>query len=253
MGRSEVTCSSLPPLLFSSDLCWYESVSLRLGLLHWHQWSHGSSYSWWIWSNGNVYSKKNSNVQEVLDKYSRYSNEKNQPWASSTNVTCLHHVLRISVESTQVLERFGFGNWHLSGWCFSASQSKLLDLPVCWTAQLWDQCLPVSAGLDMRHWFKVLYPFYCSVMHFLHSRTRTVLSLQNNWGGGVGAIFTCPVWHWVEDAGELGLNQGKDLTVSSEPSLLGCRLRWDGFTSDVCFEAPSVWTSICCAREWKWP
>lgn len=151
MGRSEVTRSSLPPLLFSSDLCWYESVSLRLGLVHWHQWSHGSFYSWWIWSNGNVYSKKNSNVQEVLDKYSRYSNEKHQPWASSTNVTCLHHVLRISVESAQVLERFGFGNRHPSGWCFSASQRNLLDLPVCWTAQLWDRCLLVSAGLDMRH------------------------------------------------------------------------------------------------------
>lgn len=46
-------------LLFSSDLYWYESVSLWLGSLRWPQWSPGGFYSWWIWSNGNAYSKKN--------------------------------------------------------------------------------------------------------------------------------------------------------------------------------------------------
>lgn len=61
----------------------------------------------------------------------------------------------------------------------------------------------------------------------LESRLRPVLSLQNNRGGGVAAIFTCAVWQQAEDMGELLLNQSKDSIISSDPSLLGCMLQQD--------------------------
>lgn len=125
MGRSEVTCSFFF-LCFLAQICTDRS-QFPSG------WVHSTELSGTIAvftpdESGPMEmftQRKITNAHQVFDKYSCYSNEKNnhvqvpQLWLACT---------MISVESMQVLARFGFGNRHPSGWCFSASQHKLSDL-----------------------------------------------------------------------------------------------------------------------------